>query len=57
MGNKEFFIVRKHNKKYWHIYNTLEEGILYINGNYLLFEEEESAIKVCEQLNKSKWFC
>lgn len=56
MGNKKYFVTQKHNSKYWSIYNIVEEGILNINGNYLLFEDEESAIKVCEQLNNSNYF-
>ena len=53
----EYFIVKKHNQHYWSIYNTLEEGYLMIDCNYLLFENEEEAQVVCNCLNNTNHFC
>jgi len=53
MGNKEYFVVKKHNQYYWSIYNTLEEGYLMIDCNCLLFKNEEEAQKECDRRNNA----
>lgn len=47
----EQFIVKKHNKKYWSIYNVVENGYLMVGGYTILFSNEKEAQTICKQLN------